>query len=433
MTSTQESPEKPEKPDDSEHITEDETLEIENESSGDVSVLLEGEAEDVTEELLELEDFPEVSDDSEANTETFPPAEATPQPEPQSSSAWPLVFGGLVAGAIGFGAAYFLNSQPSGLSEDIARAVEGVEGNAAGLADLTATVDALGGSIPEAPDLSDLEGGIAALNSSVADIASQLTGVNETIAGVEANAAEGLSDLTSQLAELKERIAALELESGNAASAQGDAAAAQLSAFQSDLEGLVSEAEAKIVAAEEKAQAILAEAQAAAEATEAEAVREAKLAERRAALAELKTAVDGGAAYSDIVAGLDNVPPELIEHADSGVPTMVALQQTFAPAARSALATAQTVPEDASTGERFAAFLRRQTNARSLTPQDGNDTDAVLSRAEAYLSEGKLSETLSEVSALPEDAQAAMSGWLADAQTRQAALQAVDALSANLN
>jgi hypothetical protein len=112
---------------------------------------------------------------------------------------------------------------------------------------------------------------------------------------------------------------------------------------------------------------------------------------------------------------------------------MVALQQGFAGAARSALATSQTVAEDASTGERFSAFLKRQTNARSLEPKDGDDADAVLSRAEALLSEGNLTETLSEVSVLPDAAKEAMSGWLTDAQNRQAALQAVDALSAKLN
>lgn len=431
MNSTPDSPEKPKNTDDSEQVYEDEDLELANESSEDAPVLLEGEAEDVTEDLLEMEDFPEVEAESEEISESFPPSE--PEPAPRKGGFFPMLFGGLVAGAIGFGAAVLLLPQLIGQSDEITRAVEGVEGNAAGLAELTSRVEEIGASIPEMPDTSGLEASIAALETSVGQISDGVSGIGQDIAANRTSVEGGLSDLTTQLAELRDRVAALEVESGNANSAQADEAAAQLSAFQADLEGLVAEAENRIVAAEEKAQAILAEAEAAAAAKEADAARQAELAEQRAALAELKTALDAGASYTDIVKLLGDVPPELTQHAETGVPTLTALQQNFAPAARSALATAQAVPENASTGERLTAFLRRQTNARSLAPKEGNDTDAVLSRAEAYLSEGKLSETLSEVSALPEDARNAMAGWLADAETRQSAMQAVDALSSKLN
>ena len=393
--------------------------------------MLDGEAEDVTEDLLEMEDFPEVAPESEEISESFPPPQN--DPTPSRGGFFPMLFGGLVAGAIGFGAAFLLLPQLTGQSEQVSRALDGVDNNTAGLAQLTAKVDELGGSIPEMPDTSALEAGIAGLETSVDQISGEVSSLGQDIAANRTSVESGLSDLTAQLAELRDRLAALEVESGNANSAQADEAAAQLSAFQSDLESLVAEAEVRIVAAEEKAQAILAEAQAAAATKEAEALRQAELAEQRAALAELKTALDAGASFADIVTNLDGVPPELAQHAETGVPTLTALQQEFAPAARSALATAQTVPEGASTSERLTAFLRRQTNARSLAPKEGNDADAVLSRAEAYLSEGKLGETLTEVSALPEEARNAMAGWLADAETRQSAMQAVDSLSAKLN
>ena len=74
--------------------------------------------------------------------------------------------------------------------------------------------------------------------------------------------------------------------------------------------------------------------------------------------------------------------------------------------------------------DRFTAFLRRQTNARSLAPREGNDPDAILSRAEAALSSGDLPAALTELDALPENARAAMDGWIADASARADALAA---------
>lgn len=429
MTSTPDSPKKPEKHDDSDDLSEADFANELDESSDDAPVLLESDAEDVTEDLLEIEDFPEETQVSEEIPESFPPAE----PAPRKSGFFPMVLGGLVAGAIGFGAAFFLNPGLFGQSEVVTRAIEGVDSNATSLAELSSTVDTLGASIPEAPDLSGLEAGLAELGGSLDKVSGQVADLTQGLADSDAKTTTRLSELTATIDTLRERVAALEVQGGNTNAAQADEAAAQLSAFQTDLDALVADAEARIVAAEEKAQAILAEAQAAAEAKEQSAAEQAALALKQAALSELKAAVDAGASFKEIVTALDDVPPELASHADTGVPTMVALQQSFAPAARAALATVQTVPEDASTGERFSAFLRRQTNARSLAPKEGNDADAVLSRAEAHLSAGKLSETLSEVSTLPEDAQAAMSGWLSDAQTRQAALKAVDALSAKLN
>ena len=432
MTAASDSPEKPGKPDDSEYEPEGDTLDLLGESTGDDPVLLEGQVEDVTDELLEIEDFPDQEQDSEATSESFPPSE----PEPRRSSILPMLFGGLVAGAVGFLAAFALVPGLSGQSEDLARVQEVADGNAAAISELVAQVDALSAAVsnlPEPVDTSNLESSVTGLESVFADVSQNVSALTQMVEGSATETSGRFDEMVGQLSGLRERIAALEVEDGNANAAQADEAAAQLSAFQADLEALISKAEERIVTAEEKAQAILAEAEAAAEARETEAAEQAALAERQAMIAELKAAVDAGASYTDILSVLGSVPPELKDHATSGVPTMVALQQSFAPAARSALETSQTIPEDASTGERFTAFLRRQTNARSLAPKDGDDPDAVLSRAEALLSEGKLDDALAEISNLPDDAQNAMSKWRSDAETRQAALQAVESLSDTLN
>ena len=71
--------------------------------------------------------------------------------------------------------------------------------------------------------------------------------------------------------------------------------------------------------------------------------------------------------------------------------------------------------------------------ARSLTPKDGNDPDAILSRAEAAIGSGDLNMALSELANLPEPARDAMTDWLGDAQIRLSVLEAVDSLSAKTN
>ncbi|MGB8622217.1 MAG: hypothetical protein WCD16_05310, partial [Paracoccaceae bacterium] len=83
-------------------------------------------------------------------------------------------------------------------------------------------------------------------------------------------------------------------------------------------------------------------------------------------------------------------------------------------------------------GDRIGAFLRTQFGARSLTPREGNDPDAILSRAEAALNAGELKDALDEIATLPEAGQQAMSGWVAKAQKRADALAAADTLASRL-
>ena len=62
---------------------------------------------------------------------------------------------------------------------------------------------------------------------------------------------------------------------------------------------------------------------------------------------------------------------------------------------------------------RLGAFLKRQLNARSLTPQTGTSTDAILSRAEAALTSGDLSTVLAEIADLTPAPAAQMAAWKA--------------------
>ena len=115
-----------------------------------------------------------------------------------------------------------------------------------------------------------------------------------------------------------------------------------------------------------------------------------------------------------------------------GVPTLASLQEKFPEAARVALAAARSegVAGEESTG--LGAFLRTQFDVRSTSPREGTDADAVLSRAEAAVRTGRLSDALAEISALPEVSRAAMSDWLAQAEARASAVAAADILSSTL-
>ena len=408
MASTPESSKTPVKPDESTDIPDDLLLDDLDESSFGDPIVIEAEA---VEDPIE-DDILEENPDSEDIAESFPPSS---EPASKRSSFFPMVLGGLVAGAIGFLAAYALVPGLSVDRDQMATLAANAEETASELADLSARVEEMGSSIPEPVDTSRLESAVTSLQDQTQSLASDLSKLE--------NAPEvDLTGLTSGLAALGDRVTALEINEGNTTSAEAAAAEESLEAFKVELGRLIDEAQAQVSDAEKRAAEI-----------EAQAAAAAAAAEREAQLSKLKAAVDGGAPYNELIAELGDVPAELAAHADKGVPTLVVLQQTFPDAARAALATAQTVPEDASTGQRLTAFLRRQTNARSLTPKEGNDTDAVLSRAEAHLGEGQLPEALAELAALPDTAQSVMSAWLTNAKTRMAALQAVDTLSAATN
>ncbi len=410
MAAKSKSPENTENNDESTDLPIEDTVEVSDESSDVEPVLIEGEALDVDENATS-------ESTSDNDDESFPPEMAQVE-APKRASIWPMFLGGLVAVGIGFGGAFYW-------FQDQFQALNGIDANASEISRLTAQIDEVGASIPTVPppvDTSGIETNIAAIQESV-------TAISDDVDALKDAPPVDLSGLTADLQALTDRIAELEIEDGNAQSAQADEAAKQLVAFKAELDQIVSAAEAKVSAAEAKIASVESKA-AEADAAAAEA---AKKAATLAQIAELKSAIEGGATYDDLISGLDNIPADLIKHAETGVPTLNVLQQEFPNVARSALNAVQSVPQDASAGEKLTAFLRRQTNARSLVPKEGDGADAVLSRAEALLARGDLDAALSEATALPEEAQNVMSGWIAKAQIRQSALQSIKTLSAEMN
>lgn len=309
------------------------------------------------------------------------PVPVTTATDKKGNSFLPLVLGGVIAGAIGFFAGQ------SDMFGD-------------GTADITTKLRS---------DLNAQQERIAAL---------------ETAEPAAETPAVDLAPLETRLADLETRLAVLESRPAPVASGGGvdtQAYAAELEALQSSIETQRGEI-----------QTLLDNARTVEEAT-ADAARAASA---QAAIAKIVSAIDAGQPFAEPLADLKaldlaEVDPALDAVASEGVATLSTLQTEFPDQARTALATARASGvEEGQQG--LGGFLKRSLGARSVAPREGNDPDAVLSRAEAAIRSGDLPGTLAELDTLPEEAQAAIADWRAAADARVAARAAADALSQRL-
>ncbi|MEL7178214.1 MAG: hypothetical protein AAFN63_00125 [Pseudomonadota bacterium] len=320
-----------------------------------------------------------------------PPSETPKTPEPPKAAEptkgagfFPLALGGLLAGVIGFALASLTTPADDTTLVDQ-------------LAAQSAQIDVLEQRLAAIPEV-DLSG----LEAAQADLKAQL------------------SDLTTRVAVLEERPigAVISNEAGDGVVAEMDALRAQIAEMTNAAQTELAEARAQAASIEENAAAA------------------ARNAAARAALARVQTALESGApigaALGDLEDALGESAPDALIAVQDGVPTLASLQDAFPDVARAALATARSegVSGEETTG--FGAFMRNQFDVRSTTPQEGDSADAVLSRAEAAVRTGRLSDALAEISALPEVARGEMSEWLGLAETRANAIAAVDLLSTSL-
>lgn len=387
---------------------------------------------------------------AEPDSAPVPPPAPTPAPAPapprRGGFGAPLL-GGVLAAAVGAGAVLVL--LPEGR--------HGLAGRGDGdLARIESRLAALEGARPDA-DVADLRARLATLEAGAADAGAEPAGqapdlapLESRIAALESAATAGLADLEARLAALEARpepptvdpatiearLADLENRPQPAPPDLGPlesaivGLAARLSALEAALPGAVAEA---VETATAGARAEL-EAQAEAVAASAEEIAAAETrAAALAALGELGLAAESGGPAPEALDRLAaaGLPTDDLAPFAAGLPTLAALQASYAAAARAALAAAP-VPDDAGPADRVLNFLRAQTGARSLAPRAGDDTDAILSRAEAAVRRGDLPAALGELDALPAGPAAAMAAWRNRAETRLAALAALNAAAARL-
>lgn len=256
-----------------------------------------------------------------------------------------------------------------------------------------------------ATDLAALTNRVATLESTPAPAVpdlSRLDGLEQRLAAIEAIPSDGSAStaaLTAKVAGLEQRLASMPAGGSDPA-----------------LKQALDDALARLTDAEAVATARASEAEAAAQATA-----------RARALDALTAVVATGQPFTAELQALDD--PALTEalgaNAESGVPSLVQLQATFPDAAREALRTARDLSTEDGWGDRLVDFLATQTGARPLTPQEGDTPDAMLSRAEFALSEGRVADALAELDSLEAAVKAPLEAWIAQAKAHLAATAAL--------
>ncbi len=336
-----------------------------------------------------------------------PPVQPPISDEPKRSSGFAgMVVGGVIAAALGYGVAFY--APLSGLTGQTDTALDALTGRIAALESAPA---------PAAAEDTALAGRVHALES-------------------EARTASDLTPVTDAIAALDARVSALEsaprAENGSAASPDLMAAVAALQDEVDGLKGSGAAVSAEIEAAAVDAKARLAEAEAQAAQLKFEAEETARKAMAHASVSRLQAALETGAPFASALASLSgqDLPAVLTDAAETGIPSLSALEAAFPDAARAALEASLRADMGASWSERIGSFLQSTTGARSLTPREGTDPDAVLSRAEAAVKAGDLETALTELKGLPPEGQAEMAGFAAMAEQRLAAVKAVAGLSA---
>lgn len=197
------------------------------------------------------------------------------------------------------------------------------------------------------------------------------------------------------------------------------------------LNALAAEADAlsqRLTATADEAQARLAEAESRATALAQSAEDAARRAQAASAALAIGEALQSGDSPSAALAQLEEAGVTPPPALTARVPTLDELVAGFAPAARAAVRASLQAESAEGQGSILGNFLRAQTGARSVAPREGADADAVLSRAGAAVERGQIQAALDELAALPEPARPAMADWTAQAQAYVAAQSALSAL-----
>jgi hypothetical protein len=342
-----------------------------------------------------------------------------------------FVLGGIVAAGTGFG---------------LARMVPGgwpMQGTSALEAQIKAQEDSLAGLKAQLSDLAarpvqDTTAEIATLKSELEKM------IADSSAGIDPAPmiAEATGDIQASIVALDGRLTEIEKRPVGVAGAGVSSAA--IAAYDRQLQDLRAQiaaqngqgsdiaAQIEAIAADAKAQ--LAAAAQDAERLKAEAAAAVQTATTGAAMGRIRAAIEAGGPYAGAVADLMalgvQIPPDIAGLAETGVPTLTDLQRSFPAVARDALSAALRAQTPTGWGDRLTAFLRTQTGARSLSPRDGTDPDAVLSRAEGLLADGDIAATLAELGTLPAAAKDVLAPWVTEAESRQKAIAVLSALSA---
>ena len=364
---------------------------------------------------------PKESKNAEKPDDIKAPSSGSGQPVPQQAQRsqvfglFGFMFAGLLVALASFGGAQYSSG-----NWPFERIATDFEARLATQSDEISALNTLIASYDDTTALQDLQAQIDGMRTIVTDLAAlqveieQLFGVqNETI----------------------DRVAALE-EKLTSQSGSTPAANAEITRYATALKLVQTQISEQNNAISEQ-RAGIAELSAAVELTQQETKSATHQSLTDGTISQVIGALESGAPFAFAIAGLQDfetlLTPALVAAAPYGVPTADALARAFPEQSRTALIAARTTStSQTSSSNRVGDFLRSQLGMRSITPRAGNDPDAVLSRAEAAIQAGQVSNALSALTALPDSARTSMAGWIEQAELRQAAQLAVAALSQHL-
>ncbi|WBU53532.1 COG4223 family protein [Paracoccus sp. SCSIO 75233] len=412
------------------------------------------------------------SAEAPASTSTSPAAQdrkadALPPPQQPGQTTvvkktgfWPTALGGVVAAALGAGAAYYALPK---LSSPAGEQAQQIDADALTTEAVTAATEAARAEIgtlreetlaaaTEAATTAGSEAGTAAAQQIIADMpegADTTTGMQaalqaqaDKIAALEAaladrpasaeqatNAAEEpqasadlmaeLNSLREQLSAQREEIAALtdrpQINPQDVEQIRQLAAGAE--SVKAEIDAVASQAQEQLAAVQSEADAATQRAQAV------------------ASVAAIGAALERGGSPEEAVQQLEEAGIDVPEPLAVGdLPTLDQIQTEYDAASRAALRASleETSGEGGAIGA-VGTFLRMQTGARSVEPREGDDPDAVLSRAGAFVAKGELTIALDELSALPPAGQDAIADWKARAEAYIAAQTALNDVATTLN
>ncbi|MDO5370606.1 COG4223 family protein [Paracoccus sp. (in: a-proteobacteria)] len=290
----------------------------------------------------------------------------------------------------------------TGQTVDLSPVQQGIEAQAA-------RIDALEQALSAQP-----AGDPGALDSALQAQAGRIEALEQATAGLRDAPPVDLGPIRAQLDELAQRpvVDTEAVERLNTLAADVVAATQRIGTVAEEAEARLAEVESRAATLADTADA---------------AARRAQAAAAAAAIGEaLQTGAPRDAALGQLAEAGVTPPPALTAE----VPTLDELVAGFPPAARAALRDALQAETVQGQGSFLGNFLRAQTGARSVAPREGDDADAVLSRAGAAVERGDVQGALAELAALPEPARPAMAEWTAQAQAYADAHSAVEALVA---
>lgn len=334
-------------------------------------------------------------------------APAHPAPRRSAGSVFLLLLGGVIAAAIGFGAAFYamggLGNRDDGFRSETSAALQDQS------EEIAALRDQLSGAAQS--------GDVQALSGRLDEL--------EAASGVPEEVTQRLDSLEGRIDEIAARLD--ELEKRPVSEGVSEEA---IAAYERELQRL----QDSVAQQRQEVESMAANA---AE-MEQNAQETARQTMARSAATRILTSLQAGDGFASALADLEEtgteVPELLRQVADEGVATRAALTERFPDASRRALAAARdAAPQEGDMGSRVGNFLRDQLGARSVAPREGDDPDAILSRAEAAVKANRLGDALAEIETLPDVAQAEMKDWVADATARRDALQAAEQLAQDLN